>query len=97
MGLVWRVSDGTKINIWGDPWIPSGVTRRPITSRGRTLLNRVSELLDPYSGRWDVDLVQQIFWEEDARHILAIPVKQGHEDSLAWHYDPRGLFSVKSA
>jgi len=30
-------------------------------------------------------------------NILAIPVKQGHEDSLAWHYDSRGLFSVKSA
>jgi len=41
--------------------------------------------------------VRGIFWEEDVIHILAIPVKQGHGDSLAWHYDPKGIFSVKSA
>jgi hypothetical protein len=96
-GLVWRVRDGTQINIWNDPWIPSGTIRRPITPRGRTLLNKVSELIDPYSGSWDEELVRGIFWEEDVIHILVIPVKQGHGDSIAWHYDPRVLFSVKSA
>jgi len=96
-GLVWRVGDGTQINIWNDPWIPNGIIRRPITPKGRTLLNKVPELIDPYSGSWDEELVRGIFWEEDVIHILAIPVKQGHGDSLAWHYDPKGIFSVKSA
>ena len=95
-GLIWRVGDGTKINIWSDPWLPRGVTRRPITPKGRTLLNKVSELMDPYTGSWDEELVREIFWEEDVQHILSIPIKQGYDDSLAWHYDVRGLFSVKS-
>lgn len=66
-------------------------------SKGRTLLNKVSELLDPYKGNWNEELVREIFWEEVVQHILSILVKQGYEDSLAWHCDVKGLFSIKSA
>lgn len=31
------------------------------------------------------------------QRILRIPVKNSMEDLLAWHYDKKGLFSVKSA
>jgi hypothetical protein len=98
-GLILRVGDGTRINIWSDPWLPNGVTRRPITPKGRTLLNKVSELIDPYTGNgnWDEELVHEIFWEEDMQYILSIPVKQGYDDSLEWHCDVKGLFSIKSA
>ena len=37
------------------------------------------------------------FWEEDVQRILGIPIKHNIEDILAWHYDKKGLFSVKSA
>ena len=60
-GLIWRVGDGTQINIWADPWIPQGVTRRPCTPRGQTILNKVSELIDPTSGDWDITLITKIF------------------------------------
>ena len=30
-------------------------------------------------------------------HILATPTNPGHEDHLPWHFDRRGLFSVKLA
>jgi hypothetical protein len=30
-GMIWRVGDGSRINIWNDPWLPRGVTRQPIT------------------------------------------------------------------
>lgn len=44
-----------------------------------------------------MDLIKYISWEEDVQHILAIPIKHGREDNIAWHYDPRGCFSVKYA
>jgi len=60
-------------------------------------LTRVEELLEPETGSWDVQLVKDVFWEEDVKYILATPTNPGHEDYLAWHFDRRGVFSVKSA
>lgn len=85
------------IKIWEDPWIPREWTRRPTTQRGRHLLNRVCELIDPYTNGWDVDLVLQMFNEDDAKAILAIPVHPDLEDTVAWHFDNRGVFSVRLA
>jgi hypothetical protein len=97
VGLIWRVGDGSQIKIWEDPWIHNGVSRRPITPKGHTLVTKVAELLNPESGTWDEEMVRDIFWTEDVRHILATPTSPGHEDALAWHFDRRGQFSVKSA
>ena len=48
-GLIWRVGDGSQINIWLDHWVQNVVNRRPITPRGHTILSKVSELIDPIS------------------------------------------------
>jgi len=96
-GMVWRVGDGAGLNIWLDPWIPREFSRRPRTPRGHILLSEMAELIDPYTGQWDVQLVRDTFWEEDAELILALPVHQGRDNNLAWHYDKHGVFSVKSA
>jgi len=71
------VGDGTQIDIWLDPWIPDGVTRRPVTPKGYTL-RRVSELIDPISAEWDSQLIKSVFWEEDVQRILGIPIKKWH-------------------
>jgi hypothetical protein len=57
----------------------------------------VHELLDPTTGLWDEELVCAIFWQEDAEVILSIPVHEGMDDMIAWHYNKNGIFSVKSA
>ena len=31
------------------------------------------------------------------KDIMAIPVRSGHEYFVAWHYDAKGVFLVKSA
>lgn len=60
-------------------------------------MSKVSKLIDPESGTWDSDLVRDLFWPEDAQNILAIPVHLDREDLVAWHFDKKGVFSVKSA
>jgi len=49
------------------------------------------------TGDWDVQLVQDIFWPWDAEEILRIPIDVDMDDWPAWHFDAKGIFSVKSA
>jgi len=51
----------------------------------------------PSHGREKKQLILDTFWPEDAQAILAIPIDMQMEDWPAWHFDPKGLFSVKSA
>lgn len=96
-GIIWRVGNGENIRIWQDPWLPRGSTRRPMTTRGQSLLTKVQDLIDPVYGEWDEDLVLDMFYEQDARIVLSLPVHTEMDDIVAWHYDQKGMFSVKSA
>ncbi|KAM3255382.1 hypothetical protein ACQJBY_048596 [Aegilops geniculata] len=96
-GIIWRVGNGKTIKIWTDPWIPRGTTRRPITPKGSQLVEKVADLINPITNQWDIQLVNQTFWAEDASLILRIPIQEDTCDFIAWHYDKRGAFSVKSA
>lgn len=60
-GMIWRVGNGSHINIWSDPWLPRGQTRKPIIPKGSNIITKVEELIDPYTGRWDVELLKQTF------------------------------------
>ncbi|CAN6246168.1 unnamed protein product [Urochloa humidicola] len=97
LGIIWRVGNGEHINIWSDPWLPREWCRKPITPRGNNLLRKVSELIDPNTGKWDETMVRDTFWDQDAECILSIPTHTDLEDIVAWHYDVRGAFSVRSA
>jgi hypothetical protein len=57
---VWRVGNGEKINIWQDPWIPSSLNRKIITPRGTLVYTKVSDLIDPITKQWDVDVLQSL-------------------------------------
>ncbi|WVZ95331.1 hypothetical protein U9M48_041113, partial [Paspalum notatum var. saurae] len=67
------------INIWLDPWIPR-VTRKRLLEE--VVLTKVSELLDPTIGQSDRTLIIDIFWEQDAKNILA------------WHLIGRKLWKL---
>ena len=96
-GIIWRVGDGSSINIWSDPWLPRLWSRLPITPRGQTVLTKVEELINPITEWWDEELIRDVFWPEDVEVILSTPVHISLEDTLAWHFDNKGIFSVRSA
>jgi hypothetical protein len=92
-GYIWRVGSGDLVQIWKDPWIPSSPDRRIITPRNGCILSRVSELVDPITGTWDIDLVQSNFHPIDVQRILQIPLNNnGFEDFISWHITKTGFF-----
>jgi hypothetical protein len=97
LGLIWRVGNGRTINIWTDPWLPRDFPRKVMTTRGRSIISRVEELIDPTTNFWDTQLVNEMFVAEDAKIILQIPIHDHTKDFIAWHFDKKGMFSVKSA
>lgn len=53
--------------------------------------------MDDGSG-WNTDLVHQLFYRFDAEAICSIKLPRADvEDTLAWHYEKTGQFSVRSA
>ena len=82
-GVIWRIGNGESVNIWTDPWIPHGKTRRPATYIEAAVLTRVVDLLDPVSGSWDETLVKDTFSEFDAEAILKLRVNLDTEDRHA--------------
>lgn len=52
--------------------------------------------MDPVTESWDNELVMEFFCEELAKEMLAIPVRSGMDYQVAWHFDTKGQFSVKS-
>jgi ribonuclease HI len=59
-------------------------------------MTHVSELINPVTGQWD-QLVMDTFSEQEAQLILKMPLREGAIDFIAWHFDPRGLHSVRNA
>lgn len=60
-------------------------------------MTNVGELIDPTTEQWDTQLLNQIFCQEDVKIIRSIPVHAELEDVVGWHFDDKGIFSVKSA
>jgi hypothetical protein len=77
------------VRIWEDAWLPRDESRRLFTPRGTNLLSYVDELIDPLTGSWDKALVRDIFWE-DVECILCIPIHEGMDDLIAWHFNRMG-------
>lgn len=68
------------------------MTLKPI---GR--IGSAPDLIDDYTGNWNVDLVRQNFLHPDAEAFLNTPLNPaGGEDTLAWALEKSGQYIVKS-
>ncbi|GLT34293.1 hypothetical protein SLA2020_088170 [Shorea laevis] len=65
------------------------------SSENHSVFSYVCELLDD-RGEWDITKLNASFSNQVSREILKIPTG-ACADSLVWHYDKYGNFSVKSA
>jgi hypothetical protein len=64
--MIWHFDDGNSINIWSDPWLLRGETRRPATTRNGYVLTKLVDLINPIRNTWDSQLVQETLCDEDA-------------------------------
>jgi hypothetical protein len=84
-GLIWRIGNGKSVKIWGDRWLPTPTTY-------------VAELIDEEQWSWKVNLLQEVFSEEEAKIISNIPLSPLlPKDKLIWRGTTHGEFSVRSA
>lgn len=96
-GIRWRVGTGENIRIWVDNWIPRDYGLRPYTPDLYDLGEvTVANLIDHETGGWNSELVETLFWEEDSKALMSIPIAVSNvQDIKIWHYSKHGRYSVK--
>ncbi|XP_027099102.2 uncharacterized protein [Coffea arabica] len=95
-GLWKRVGDGTQINIWEDRWvIGSAIGRTSTTCPPNCHLHTVSQLIS--EGRWNEEILQQVFNREEREHIASIPLSVfKRQDRYFWNFAKSGIYTVKT-
>ena len=98
-GYRWQVGDGKSIGVWTDRWLPRPSTFRVLTPSTLLPVNTtVDSLMDQESGEWNLNLINQVFFHEDATSILSIPLSRHKlKDRMIWAFTPRGCFTVNIA
>ncbi|XP_021593063.1 uncharacterized protein LOC110600514 [Manihot esculenta] len=97
-GTRWRVGDGRSIFVKNNPWLSSDSNFVPNDPMFIDDAMHVSDLFVPGELRWDLEKVLNIFFMDDVRSILAIPLPLNpRPDKLIWHFEKRGFYMVKTA
>lgn len=98
-GLRYRIGNGSGASIWADPWIPEDCNFKIIMPRPyhSGFPYAVSDLIDPETRNWNVELISTHLWEVDKQRILQIPIGTAtSRDRRIWHYSKNGAFSISS-
>ena len=57
----------------------------------------MNDLWIPGVREWDIELLKDLFSEQDAWAIAGIPLSNTtREDVLIWHFERRGMYTVRS-
>ncbi|XP_057432687.1 uncharacterized protein LOC130725479 [Lotus japonicus] len=97
-GGLWRIGDGSKVDILHDKWLPNGA---PVICRQDLMaelgVSKVTHLIDHASNSWKHDLVDFIFHPATVSIILQIPLPlHGGIDTLMWPETVDGNYCSKS-
>ncbi|PKA64058.1 Putative ribonuclease H protein [Apostasia shenzhenica] len=97
-GLMWRVGNERRINIWHDKWIPRRwefkIFTQPKFLPKEAIVNLI---INPTSKSWDNETLHQAFDIADIKEILCIPLGDiNAPDTRIWAFNPSGSYSVRS-
>ena len=97
-GGVWRIGNGSHINIWSDNCLPGDSHHKIISPPPYgTTIAKVSDLIQDSPRGWNHHLIQSIFLPHDASAILGIPLCETPQpDTLVWGSTQDGRYSVRS-
>ncbi|KAA3484080.1 reverse transcriptase [Gossypium australe] len=96
-GLLWRVGNGSGINIWNDPWLPGRKNNRVSIQRILPNWTTVNQLINCETFTWNEEFLLNIFDVDTAKRILSIPIAEGRsEDLRVWKHEGSGEYTVKS-
>ncbi|WJZ86110.1 hypothetical protein VitviT2T_005601 [Vitis vinifera] len=95
-GCYWSIASGTKVQVWGDSWLPDSSNRLIITPPIAGFDGiKVDELI--IEGLWREDFIRDKFMARDADLILSIPLPMSsREDQISWSFDARGEYTARS-
>ncbi|XP_031101846.1 uncharacterized protein LOC116005747 [Ipomoea triloba] len=94
-GVARRIGDGKDTLVWDCPWLANSVDPYIRTACMNELREtHVSNLLDT-DGTWDLELLHDIFYEQDIPRIISTPISLTHRDMWYWKGDLRGIYSVR--
>ena len=97
-GAIWRIGSGENINMWQQHWLPRNYPPRQPTCPLESFENHtVDSLIDPNTRKWNEELIDGLFVEEDVELIKKIPLSRVEmEDTLYWPYSTSGHYTCKS-
>jgi hypothetical protein len=97
-GLIRRIGTGATTHAWFDNWIPRDGALRPVCSLTNDPPSHVADFIVQSTRQWNLDLLNECFTPMDVQEIKSIPIStRVQEDFWAWHYEKKGIFSVRSA
>ncbi|XP_050231894.1 uncharacterized protein LOC126680759 [Mercurialis annua] len=95
-GCRWRIGDGVSVQIYKDRWLPREKSFKVISPPKPHSPIWVSDLIGT-DGRWKMDTIRELFFPGDADQIINMPLPRTPQvDILRWHYDKKGLYTVRS-
>ncbi|KAA3489989.1 reverse transcriptase [Gossypium australe] len=96
-GMLWRVGNGTCINIWNDHWFPGRENNRVSVQRIMPNWTTVNQLINYETNTWNDELIHNIFEADTTTRISSIPILEGRsKDLMVWKYEGSGEYTVKS-
>lgn len=97
-GLLKKVGNGRLTKVWTDNWL-FDLSPRPPRYRQDAVVDltlTVDELLDHHTNSWKVDLVRELFVDDDVDLVLKTKVATSREDTTVWGLSKSGRYDSRS-